>query len=377
MTRSRNELEPLEEQDLRDYKNDNPKKNGESALARKRALLKLGVATNLGCVHDDAGSKDKALRLLKGHVLDTIVNDKKNSQKWNFTTVPLKCYNKTMDDVLLAFLHWAKTEDENQFYDVAKAFARVEEYATWMYARRDDLRGLTNESIQPAWNAWNIQVSRDAEGRVVWWMDLASVGDINKELTAGDSLRLFVWFAHYLIFRHQSQNNGIVIVVNMARVDFRTFVSMLPPSLSWKLERLAKGVLPIKIKQIYVTGSATWCDVFLKMINPFLSKDMKRRAVALEDLEEIMGANCVPEGFGRCTNNQASSHSAQARPVSKNNSQEQQVELLREWQSQGHGTLLRPADVSLQITKEKELLRDWQSKEAGALLRPAADVRRI
>jgi hypothetical protein len=373
-------MEPLEEQDIRDYKNDNPKKNGESALARKRALLKLRVATNLGCGHDDAGSKDKALRLLKGHVLDTIVNDKKNSQKWNFTTVPLKCYNKTMDDVLLAFLQWAKTEDENQFYDVAKAFARVEEYATWMHARRGDLRGLTNESIQPAWNAWNIQVSADAEGRVVWWMDLASVGDINKELTAGDSLRLFVWFAHYLIFRHQSQNNGIVIVVNMARVDFRTFVSMFPPSLGWKLERLATGVLPIKIKQIYVTGSTTWCDIFLKMMNPLLSKDMKRRAVALEDLEEIMGPNCVPEGFGRGTNSQASSPSAHVRPVSKNNSQgqqQQQVELLREWQSRGHGTLLRPADVSLQITKEKELLRDWQSKETGALLRPAADVRRI
>jgi hypothetical protein len=226
-------------------------------------------------------------------------------------------------------------------------------------------------------------------------MDLASVGDINRELTAGDSLRLFVWFAHYLIFRHQSQNNGIVIVVNMARVDFRTFVSMFPPSLGWKLERLATGVLPIKIKQIYVTGSTTWCDIFLKMMNPLLSKDRKRRAVALEDLEEIMGPNCVPEGFGRGTNSQASSLSAHVRPVSKNNSQEQQqqqqqqqqqlqqqqqqqqVELLREWQSQGHGTLLRPADVSLQITKEKELLRDWQSKETGALLRPAADVRRI
>jgi hypothetical protein len=372
MTASRNAPEPLEEQDLRAYKNGNPKKNDDSALARKRALLKLGVATNLGCVHDDAGSKDKALRLLKGHVLDAIVNDKKNSQKWNFMTVPLKCYNKTMDDVLVAFLQWAKTEDENQFYDVTKAFVRVEEYATWMYANRDDLRGLTNESIEPAWNVWNIKVSRDGEGRVVWWMDLAAVGDINKDLTAGDSLRLFVWFAHYLLFRHQTQNNGIVIVVNMARVDFRTFVSMLPPNLGRKLERLATRVLPIKIKQIYVTGSPKWCHVFLKMINPFLSKAMKRRIVALEDLEKITGADHVPEGFGKCMNNQASSHSAQVRPKSKNSSQEQ-GELLREW---GHGTVLRPANVS-PISKEEELLREWEPKETGTLLRSTADVQRI
>jgi hypothetical protein len=375
MMRSRNEPDPLEEQNLRDYQYGAPNKNEDSALARKRALLKLGVATNLGCVHDDAGSKDKALRLLKGHVLDAIVSDKKNPQKWNFTTVPLKCFNMTMDDVLLAFLRWAKTEDENQIYDVAKAFARAEEYATWMYARRDDLRGLTNESIQPAWNAWNIKVSHDGEGRVVWWIDLASVGDINRELTVGDSLRLFVWFAHYLLFRHRTQNNGIVIVVNMARIDFRTFVSMLPPNLGRKLERLATGVLPIKIKQIYVTGVTKWCNIFLKVINPFLCKEMKRRIVALQDLEELMGANCVPEGFGKCINNQGSSHSAQVRPLSQDSSQ-QQVKLLREWLSQEHGTLMRPADVSL-MSKEEELLCDWQSKDTGTLLQPTADVRRI
>lgn len=342
---------PLEEEDLRIHKKATSKKNEDSALARKRAFLNLGVATNFYAkLHDDSDvahtrSKDKALRLLKGLILDAIVDDKQNSEKWNFTTVPLKCYNKTMDDVLVAFLQWAKTEDENPFYNVSKAFARVQEYATWMHARRDDLRGLTNESIQRAWNAWNIKVSHDKEGRVVSWVDLASVGDI-KELTAKDSLCLFVWFAHYLVFRHQTKQNGIVVVVNMARVDLRSFVSMLPPSLGLKLEQLAKGILPIKIEQIYMIGSPKWCNVFMTMIKTLLSQYMRRRAVVLEsptDLDEVVGPDCVPEGFGRCMSPQVSPHSAEVPLVSEE-----------------QGTLLRPTDVRLISREHGTLLREWQ-----------------
>ena len=352
MTAIWNDTDPLEEDDdLRVRKSGTSKKNEAFALARKHAFLNFGIVTNFYAkLEDDSdgahtGSKDKALRLLKGLILDAIVDDKQNSEKWNFTTVPLRCYNKTMDDVLVAFLQWAKTEDDNPLYDVSKTFARVEEYATWMYARQDDLRGLTNESIQRAWNAWNIKVSRDREGRVVSWVDLASVGDI-KELTAKDSLRLFVWFAHYLLFRHQTQQNGVVLVVNMARVDLRSFVSMLPPSLGRKLEQLTKGILPIKIKQIYMIGSPKWCNVFMTMIKTVLSKDMRERAVVLEnttDLEEVIGPDCVPEGFGRFMSSHESPHPAQ-------------VPLM----SEEEGTLLRPTDVRLISREHGELLREWQ-----------------
>jgi len=291
--------EPLPENDLRVSPTAAAAKKEESALAMKRAFFRLGV----GEVDDGKRThcRQKALRLLKGHVLDTIVDDKKNAEKWNFTAVPLECFGKTMDDILLAFLNWTKIEDADECYDVTKAFARLGDYATWMHVRRDELRGITNDSIQPVRKAWNIMTSRDKLGRVVWWLDLASVEGL-KELTAADSLQFFVWFAHYLIFRPQVQHHGVVIVINLAQVNLATFLSMLPPNLTRKLEHFTIDVLPIQTKQMYVTGSPTWCNLFMSVIKPFITEEMRRRVVTLETpagLEKVLGIDCIPEGFGR------------------------------------------------------------------------------
>ena len=201
----------------------------------------------------------------------------------------------------LRFIEWAKDDTKRRCYNITKAFERVEEYATWMDERSEDLAGMTNESIQPAWNAWNMQTSRDNKGRVVWWMDLSSVDKL-QELTANESLRLFVWFAHYLLFRHQTQQHGVVVVLNMARVDLRTFLSMLPPNMERKIEKLTMGVLPIKTSQIYVTASPKWSKVFMTVAKPFLSQQMRERIVVLKsakELDDSLGADCVPDGFGK------------------------------------------------------------------------------
>lgn len=295
------DVEPLAANDLRVSPTaavDSRKKN-DSRLAVKRAFFRLGVGEPDDGVRTHC--RNKALRLLKGHVLDAIVDDKKNADIWNFTATPLECFGKTMDDLLVAFLSWSKLDDDDECYDVSKAFARLGEYATWMHSRRDELRGITSDSIQPARKAWNIMTSQDKSGRVVWWLDLASVEGL-KELSAQDSLRFFVWFAHYLIFRPQVQHHGVVIVVNLGRVDLATFVALVPPGLTRRLEHFTIDVLPIQTKQMYVMGSPIWCNVFMTMIKPFITEEMRRRMITIQNatkLQNDLGIDCIPEGFGR------------------------------------------------------------------------------
>lgn len=293
-----NDEEPLPANDMRVTPTAATMKKDNSVT---RAFFRLGVGEPDDGVTIRTHCRQKALRLLKGHVLDAIVDDKKNAEKWNFTAVPLECFGKTMDDLLVAFLHWSKLEDDNECYDVSKAFARLGEYAAWMHARHDELTGITNDSIQPARKAWNIMTSEDKLKRVVWWLDLASVEGL-KELTAQDSLRFFVWFAHYLIFRPQVQHHGVAIVINLAQVDLATFLLMLPPNLTRKLEQFTINVLPIQTQQMYTISSPTWYNVFMGMIKPFITEEMRRRMVAFgspTELNDVLGIDCIPEGFGR------------------------------------------------------------------------------
>ena len=335
--------EPLEENDLRV----SPTAAGMKAKkddSVKRAFFRLGV----GEIDDGIKThcREKALRLLKGNVLDAIVDDKKNAEKWNFTAVPLECFCKTMDDLLMAFLHWTKLEDEDGCYDVSKAFGRLGDYAEWMYVRRDELRVITNDSIQPARKAWNIMTSQ-SDRTVIWWLDLSSV-ECLEELTAVDSLRFFVWFAHSLIFRPQVHHHGVVIVINLAQVHLGKFMSMLPANLTRKLEHFTIDILPIQTKKLYVTGSPIWCNLFMTMSKPLLSADMRRRVVALEnpkELHHILGIDCIPEGFGRTFKE---THAEC--PV-----REQKSVIPRE-------IFCDDADVPLVLPEEPApLLREWQS----------------
>jgi hypothetical protein len=74
-------------------------------------------------------SEDEALNMLKKMVESEKPRQQKRPQKWNFATVPLSCFDKTLDDVFMAFVKWAKIEDDT--INVTRAFERLEAYATW------------------------------------------------------------------------------------------------------------------------------------------------------------------------------------------------------------------------------------------------------
>lgn len=164
------------------------------------------------------------------------------SSIWFFRNVPFQEFDKTLDDVYVAFLRWASVEP-NQFQEcglkggvnkrgtinVSKAFRRLEAYAEWMDSTGDDLVNLTAESIKPTSDLLYFRVTYDKCDRVVWWLDLGQTQfSALKELPDASILRLFVWLAHLIMFEEKAQLNGVVFFESMSYVGFWQYMTMLP-----------------------------------------------------------------------------------------------------------------------------------------------------
>ncbi|KAI2497501.1 hypothetical protein MHU86_17003 [Fragilaria crotonensis] len=247
-------------------------------------------------------SIDEALEKLKEMVEIKKVTPQTRPQKWNFATVPLDPFQKTLDDVFVAFLLWAKVEDSNQF-NVSRAFERLAAYANWMDNTGRDMIDppLDVDSIRKAWKAWNMKVSYDKAGHFVWWLDLSDI-DLEriKSIPAEENLRLFVWFSHLVMLDPHAQQNGCVLVQNLGKLQFWNSLTLLNPTLAHKIDRLTIGTMPVKMKQIYVCESPQWAQILVKLMMPFLSPIVKDRIVFLGNpkiLEDILGRDCIPSGF--------------------------------------------------------------------------------
>jgi len=146
--------------------------------------------------------------------------------------------------------------------------------------------------------------SVDKSGQLVWWFDMADIDmtAIKTEVSHVDSLRAFVWYAHGVLYNRAAQDHGMVFVENMAKAGFISSMTMVPMKLGTKLDRLTIGVLPIKMNALYILETPTWCSMLMKFLGTFMSKKMKQRIVILKEwaqLEELVGKDCVPKGFGK------------------------------------------------------------------------------
>lgn len=258
---------------------------------------------------------DSALVVLKELIEKKKDNTKKEKKKakWDFRTSPHEQFGKTLDDTFISFLLWARTNpddsdtnDGKRKINVSKAFRRVESYADWMEETKDDLiePPLTSKSVQPALDALSMRVSVDNQGRFVWWIDLSviDVEKIKKELPPEESLRAFVWFAHYVMYDENAQENGLVFVENLNYMGMIRMMTMIPMKLSTKLDRLTIGVLPVKMNALYMLETPRWVNMFMRFMGMFMSKKMKERIVSLKEwdkLEETLGKECIPKGFGK------------------------------------------------------------------------------
>ena len=149
-----------------------------------------------------------------------------------------------------------------------------------------------------------MDTSVDKNGQLVWWIDIADIDRvaIKTEVSHADSFRAFVWYSHAVLYNTTAQDHGMVFVENMDRAGFLDSMTLLPMKLSAKLDRLTIGVLPIKMNKMYILETPTWCSLLMKFLGAFMSKKMKQRIALLPEwaqLEEILGKDCVPKGFGK------------------------------------------------------------------------------
>lgn len=268
-------------------------------------------------------TKEKALQLLQQLIVQkqTEAASKSNSKLkakmmnvWKFRTSLHEEFGKTLNDLFLVFLVWAKIKDEDKqtlglkevgdYFNVSKAFRRLESYAQFMEETGEELLNppLTKSSIQTCIDAWAMTSSLDNQGRYVWWINFAQIDQttLHERHTIKESFRACVYFAHQVMYDDNAQSNGMVFVENVNRIGFVEALTLRPMKLSTKVDRLAIGVLPIRMVACYILDIPKWMNVFMKLMGVFMSSKMKKRIHNVDnwsDLENLLGKDCIPTSF--------------------------------------------------------------------------------
>ena len=223
--------------------------------------------------------------------------------------VPLSEFNATQDQFLTSFLKWAEQEQEEAtgkdgktkskkdkeetktttVINVSKAKRRLDSYFEWMEDNQDDFEEpLTIESISETAKLWDIQITYDDKGHFLWWIDIAKLDKEEiKNVAPRDHLRYVVWFSHLVMFDQKAQDNGAKIIENLGHIGFWKLATLVPHELGAKMDRLTIGILPVKMKQIYVFGAAKWMTILMTLLKPFMSKKMKERMILLPNSTDI------------------------------------------------------------------------------------------
>ena len=252
-----------------------------------------------------------------------------NDEDWTFSRAPLVDFGKTIDDVLLAFLRWSVVDNtssqDDQFcnliggvnsaqdmethgINVSKAFRRLAAYIQWMQSVSTDLADppLTFESISPLLSTFSIHVTHDLCNRLVWWVNLGKTNmPAFKSQTPRDTTRMFVWLAHLLFLDEKAQQNGLVVVDDMAEIGFWTYMTMLPIHVGISVDRFLISVTPLKAKNVVLMQLPRWAEIGYNLLSWFLTAGMKSRVTIVSKSEEIAtlerivgGSRFIPRDFG-------------------------------------------------------------------------------
>ena len=296
--------------------------NGKSVWAMTMETLHMADGGKSKKTDVVVETREEAVEAIKKMVREAKeAEPEEKREKWDMPWTPFKDFEASPDDVLLAFCLWTRKEsdDDNNneknggavtpAMNISKAFCRLEAYVNWMYDNRATLTEpseLTVDSVTPAIKAFGFRITHDAQGRLVWWCDFKQI-DVdaikNETITVKDSVRAIVWFTHLVMLDKNAQDNGMVFIEDLAHKGFFQSITMFPLEVGVQLDRLTVGILPIKMKQIYVLGAAAWMKVLLGMMKPFLSKKMRKRIVTVgpKDAEQkvkdlVGGDEYIPVG---------------------------------------------------------------------------------
>lgn len=232
--------------------------------------------------------------------------------------VPLEEFHVTQTLFLKAFIKWSikdkediveGSEDSKLTINASKARRRIDSYFDWMKDNmaEDIIKNpLTVESVLPVQRIWEMQGSHMEDGRYCWWFDIGQMDHKKlKELPAQEHLRYVVWWSHLVMFDTKAQDNGIVLVEDLDMIGFWSCMTLIPMDLSAKMDRLTIGVLPVKMKGIYMFGCARWMHLMMALMKPFLSKKMRERMIVVsveaeerqKYCDDLIGRNNIVDGF--------------------------------------------------------------------------------
>ena len=231
--------------------------------------------------------------------------------------VPLEEFHVSQTTFLKSFLKWATkdredivegSEEAKNTINASKARRRLDSYFDWMADNMaEDLakNPLTLSSVIHVQKAWALQGSYDKEGRFVWWFDFAKMDtDLIKSTDPNEQLRYVVWWTHLVMFDANAQDNGIILLEDLDKIGFWAGMTLIPMELSTKMDRLTIGVLPTKMKAIYMFGCSGWINLMMTLMKPFLSKKMRDRLIVVADdedrqeyAEKILERDNIPDGF--------------------------------------------------------------------------------
>jgi len=284
-----------------------------------KAVGSAGGTTHRKDVYVDTA--EQALVALK-EMIET-AKEKGSVSQWGFQTVPFDEFDRSSEDLLMVFVRWAAADGapddhtkcsregsvngRHKTINVSKAFRRLENYAEWM--DHGDLLDppLTATSLETIWKAFEMEITYDDCGRLVWWLDLSKVDfDTIKAMPPKEVHRLFVWISHYMLFSPQAQENGMVFCNSLGNISFWSFMTMLPLELGLKLDEFVISVIPLKTKFVLLMQRPPWAKFGFQLVKPFLKREMQRRVVVIEDglhppsfVEDVVGGKApIPDGFG-------------------------------------------------------------------------------
>jgi len=233
--------------------------------------------------------------------------------------VPLEEFHVTQSTFVKAFLKWAikdrediveGSEEAKLVVNVSKARRRLDSYFDWMKDNMaEDLakNPLTLESVMPAAKIWDLQSNSLEDGRYCWWFDIGKMDQkALKAMPAQEHLRYMVFYSHLIMFDTKAQDNGIILLEDLNKIGFWNCMTLIPLDLSAKMDRLTIGVLPVKMKAIYMFGCARWMHLMMGLMKPFLSKKMRERMIIVTEsvapdpqkyCDDLVGRANIPDGF--------------------------------------------------------------------------------
>lgn len=237
--------------------------------------------------------EDEAFACLKAKVADSNIQ---------IATAALEPFSASVDDLLRVFVKWCFKEESGK-YNVSKCFRRLNDYVEWMEKNCNGF-DFNPETLRDAHGAWGFFLTHDKNGRLVWWgdCDLNDFDRIKHEIPYDDTLRYFTYLSHLFMFDSGAQEHGMVCVDQMGNKSVIEYLSLIPMDLGTKLDRISVGILPIKMKKMYMYNCARWMWIIAGLMAPFSSPKMRKRVSFLRGnpqkrLATDLGPECIPKAM--------------------------------------------------------------------------------